>query len=240
MPHPEPAIWVVIPAAGSGRRMGDKLPKQYLPLAGRSVIDHTLACFTAHPRVTGIVVVVAADDTEWRRHEPQTDKPVHVVTGGAERCHSVFNALHFLQVHAQANDWVLVHDAARPCLHYNDLNQLLETFQHDPVGGILAVPLADTLKRADAQGKITATVERAGLWCALTPQMFRLGLLHAALEAALAADHPVTDEAAAMEAAGYPVRMLEGRSDNIKITTRIDLALASCLLQATVTKRGVD
>lgn len=234
MPHPEPAIWAVIPAAGRGRRMGGETPKQYLPLAGRSVIDHTLACFTAHPRVTGIVVVIAADDTEWLRHELQTGKPVHVVEGGAERCHSVFNALRFLQVHMhmQANDWVLVHDAARPCLHPDDLTRLIETFQHDPVGGILAAPLADTLKCADTHGKITETVERAGLWRAFTPQMFRFGLLRAALEAALADGHPVTDEAAAMETAGHPVRVLEGRADNIKITTPADLELAAQILQA--------
>ncbi len=121
-------------------------------------------------------------------------------------------------------------------LHSGDLDRLLENFMQDPVGGILAIPLADTLKRADADGKITATVERSGLWRALTPQMFRFGLLQAALDSALAAGQSVTDEAAAMEAAGYPVRLLEGRPDNIKITTPADLVLAASVLQAFRTK----
>src|SRR5690606_25190200 len=129
------------------------------------------------------------------------------------------------------DDWVLVHDAARPCLHSDDLDRLITTFAGDPVGGILAAPLADTLKRADDCGNITATVERTGLWRALTPQMFRFGLLQAALDAVLAAGQPVTDEAAAMEAAGHPVRILEGRSDNIKITTLADIDLAAGVLQ---------
>lgn len=236
MPAAEPAVWVMIPAAGRGRRMGEATPKQYLPLAGRTVIDHTLACFTAHPRITGIVVAIAADDAEWPRHVPQAEKPVHVVTGGAERCYSVQNAMAFLADKVSADDWVLVHDAARPCLHSGDLDRLLENFMQDSVGGILAIPLADTLKRADADGKITATVERSGLWRALTPQMFRFGLLQAALNSVLAAGQSVTDEAAAMEAAGYPVRLLEGRPDNIKITTPADLVLAASVLQAFRTK----
>lgn len=231
MPNADSAIWVVIPAAGRGRRMGKETPKQYLPLAGRAVIDHTLACFTSHPRISGLAIAIAADDSEWPRHAPHTDKSVYVVEGGAERCHSVRNALRSLADKLAPDDWVLVHDAARPCLHSDDLDRLITTFAGDPVGGILAAPLADTLKRADDGGNITATVERTGLWRALTPQMFRFGLLQAALDAALAAGQPVTDEAVAMEAAGHPVRILEGRADNIKITTPADIDLAAEVLQ---------
>ncbi len=148
MPVTEPAVWVMIPAAGRGRRMGEATPKQYLPLAGRTVIDHTLACFTAHPRITGIVVAIAADDAEWSQHVPQTDKPVHVVTGGAERCYSVQNALTFLADKVSADDWVLVHDAARPGLTTTALGRLIDACLLAGQGGLLALPVADTLKRA--------------------------------------------------------------------------------------------
>lgn len=232
----EAAVWVVIPAAGRGRRMASDTPKQYLPLAGRPVIEHTLTAVLRHPRIDGVVVAVAPDDSQWSavadRLRARFDKPLHTVEGGAERCHSVLHGLRFLSERIHERDWVMVHDAARPLVHADDLSRLLAVSRDGPVGGILAIPVADTLKRADAEQRIAETVDRTGLWRALTPQMFRLGLLLGALDNAIRADEPVTDEASAMERAGHPVRLVEGRPDNLKITTRADLELAARLLQS--------
>ena len=153
-----------------------------------------------------------------------------VVTGGAERCHSVLNGLEALRQHADLTDWVLVHDAARPCLAVADLDRLMNELADDPVGGLLAAPVRDTLKQADSAGRVATTVDRSRLWHALTPQMFRLGRLRDALNAALARGLLVTDEAGAMEAAGFAPRLIEGRADNVKITRPEDLALAEFYL----------
>jgi 2-C-methyl-D-erythritol 4-phosphate cytidylyltransferase len=228
----EAAYWAVIPAAGAGRRMGGAIPKQYLPLAGRLVIEHTLARFVEHPKIAGIVVAVDASDDHWPSLKLASAKPLITVTGGRERCHSVLNALKHLQTLARADDWVLVHDAARPCLSPDDLDKLTTTLADDPVGGILAAPVRDTLKRADGENRIDQTVDRTALWHALTPQMFRLAVLHAALQASIEADVAVTDEAAAVERMGLRPRLVEGRSDNIKITHTQDLALAERILAA--------
>lgn len=229
----EAQIWAIIPAAGRGRRMGGDTPKQYLPLAGKSVIAHTLECFARHPRIAGIVVAIAPDDVEWSRHAAAVkDKALHVVEGGAERCHSVLNALRLLSDQLPESAWVMVHDAARPCLHADDITRLIGVLRNDPVGGLLAVPVSDTLKRSDSDQRGIGTIERAGLWRALTPQMFRLGLLLSALESSVVAGELPTDEAAAIEAAGDAPRLVEGRVDNIKITTRADLILAEAVLAA--------
>ena len=216
--HSSPRFWVVIPAAGSGMRMGAVLPKQYLPLAGRTVIEHSLARLAALPGVAGLVVVLAADDPYWSALKLQLDVPVQRITGGSERCHSVLAALTWLLGVADAHDWVLVHDAARPCVRRADLQRLLDALADDPVGGLLAVPARDTKKRADANGRVQETVDRIDLWQAQTPQMFRLGALHEALSGAIAAGVLVTDEASAMERAGLMPRLVGGHSDNIKIT----------------------
>ena len=227
-----PRHWALVPAAGIGKRMGSTVPKQYLPLAGRPVIAHALATLLAHPRIVGVVVAIGAEDEWWPTvaAEFTTAKPLRVVTGGAERCHSVLNGLEELGKQATLTDWVLVHDAARPCLTAEDLDRLLAELAEDPVGGLLAVPVRDTLKQADNTGRVAATVDRSRLWHALTPQMFRLGRLHEALRAALARGLLVTDEAAAMEAAGFASRLIEGRADNLKITRPEDLALAEFYL----------
>ncbi len=225
-----PRHWVVIPAAGVGARMKADRPKQYLPLRGRTVIEHTLACFTHHPGISGIVVALSPDDPYWASLHIDSDVPLHVATGGQERCHSVLNALHLLAQHADADDWVLVHDAARPCLTRTDIDKLCTELESDEVGGILAVPVRDTMKRADGEGRISATEDRNGLWHALTPQMFRLGLLMQALEQALADGFVVTDEASAVEHAGLRPKLVEGRADNIKVTRPEDLALAEFFL----------
>ncbi len=224
--------WALVPAAGAGRRMGSTVPKQYLPLLGRPVIAHALTILLDHPRIDGVVVAIDARDEWWPTVVAGLDaaKLLPSARGGAERCHSVLNGLETLRERAAPNDWVLVHDAARPCLTPADLDRLLSELADDPVGGLLAAPVRDTLKQADLAGRIAATVDRSRLWHALTPQMFRLGMLHDALRAALARGLLVTDEAAAMEATGFAPRLIEGRMDNLKITRPEDLALAEFFL----------
>jgi len=227
-----PRFWAVIPAAGIGARMGSASPKQYLPFHGRTVLEHTLGRIVAHPRITATVVVIAAADERWPHIAAGfSEAALLVAEGGAERCHSVLNGLRALAGRAAAQDWVLVHDAARPCLRREDMDRLIELMQDHPVGGLLGIPVTDTKKSADQQGNVIETVRREGLWRALTPQMFRYGLLLQALQAAVDRDAAVTDESAAMEMAGYAPRMVEGHSDNIKITRPQDLALAELYLQ---------
>jgi 2-C-methyl-D-erythritol 4-phosphate cytidylyltransferase len=224
--------WAVVPAAGTGKRMGSATPKQYLPLLGRPVIAHTLTTLLHHPRVDGVVVAVDAGDEWWPAVAAGLGaaKPLLRANGGTERCHSVLNGLDVLRERAAPYDWILVHDAARPCLSAGDLDRLLFELTDDPIGGLLATPVRDTLKQADPTGRVAATTDRSRLWHALTPQMFRLGMLHDALRAALARGLLVTDEAAAMEAAGFAPRLIEGRADNLKITRPEDLALAEFFL----------
>ncbi len=222
-------IWVIIPAAGVGRRMGSDTPKQYLLLNDQTVIEHTLSVFDLHSSISEIVVAVAKEDEYWAELNIKLSKPLHKVAGGKERCDSVLNALTFLQNKAHADDWILVHDAARPCLRTEDLTFLLEECQSHAVGGILAVPVRDTMKRS-VGNIIKETVDREDLWHALTPQMFRYKLLKDALESALKKNNVVTDEASAMELAGYQPLLVEGHADNLKITRPEDLALASFFL----------
>jgi 2-C-methyl-D-erythritol 4-phosphate cytidylyltransferase len=221
----------VIPAAGLGQRMGAEAPKQYLPLRGRVVLEHTVERFASHPRIAGVVVAVAPQDASWDRLRCARDAKVRRADGGVERCHSVLNALKKLTEVAASGDWVLVHDAARPCLRRADIDRMLDTLAAHPVGGILAAPVRDTMKRSGARNEITATVDRKGLWHALTPQMFRLDALTQAIEQALAKGVIVTDEAQAMELAGHQPMLVEGHADNIKITQPQDLKLADIYLR---------
>ncbi|BAP43876.1 2-C-methyl-D-erythritol 4-phosphate cytidylyltransferase [Pseudomonas sp. LJDD11] len=219
-----PAFWAVIPAAGVGARMAADRPKQYLQLGALTIVEHSLLCFLDHPRLKGLVISLAADDPYWPALPCALDSRVQRVDGGKERADSVLNAL--LHLHAQGaddDDWVLVHDAARPNLSRGDLDNLLSVLADDPVGGLLAVPARDTLKRADDQGRVTETVDRSLIWQAYTPQMFRLGTLHRALADSLVAHAAITDEASAIEWAGQAPRLVEGRSDNIKVTRPEDL-----------------
>lgn len=220
--------WLVMPAAGSGRRMGEAaLPKQYLPLAGRTVIEHALAPFLADPCCQGIVVALAADDTQFARLPVSASPRIRPVTGGAERRDSVAAGLAELATRPEARGgWVLVHDAARPCLSPRDLDALLAGLADAPAGALLATRVADTLKRADAHGRIEATVAREALWRAATPQAFRLERLAAALSQGT----PVTDEASAVEALGDRPRLIAGAPSNIKITEAADLELARHIL----------
>ncbi len=223
--------WAVVPAAGTGSRMGEKIPKQYLSLRGSTIIEYTLQRLASSNCVAGIVVAVAADDERWSTVKPDIDKPLVTVNGGVERCHSVLNAVNKLITMGQQNEWVLVHDAARPCVRVADIERLVSTLQDSPVGGLLGTPVNDTVKRTDSSGMIVTTVEREGLWRALTPQMFRIRPLHDALVSAISARKLVTDEASAMELAGFEPLLIEGHADNIKITRPSDLVMAEFLLQ---------
>jgi len=229
----EPGYWAVVPAAGSGRRMGAALPKQYLQLGDRTVLERTLDTLLAVEAFAGVVLIVAPDDSDWAAIRPRyAGHSLVVVSGGAERCHSVLNGLDVLAGKAVASDWVLVHDAARPCVRPDDIRALIAGVDADSDGGLLGVPVADTMKRVAEDGRVAATVDRGGLWHALTPQMFRLEQLRAALRQAIAANSLVTDEASAMELAGYRPRMVQGHRDNIKITLPADLELAAFYLRA--------
>ena len=223
--------WAVVPAAGSGRRMGSTTAKQYLPLRGRPLLAHALAPLLDCERIEAVVLVVAPDDTRWQSSIASGPRLL-IAAGGPERCHSVLNGLEALADRAAAEDWVLVHDAARPCVPAADVEALFEQLEQDAVGGLLALPLADTLKRADDQHRVADTVPRDGLWRALTPQMFRYGLLSKALAAAIDSGEHVTDEAAAMELAGHRPALVAGSGANLKVTTPADLALAEAVLRA--------
>lgn len=222
--------WAVVPAAGRGSRFGGELPKQYLPVFGRPLIWHTLDRLARHPQVDGVVVALAAGDPHWPGWTELQGKPVLACTGGSERAASVLAGLAALPAAVREKDWVLVHDAARPCLRGDDLQRLLEHGTAHDVGAILAAPVRDTLKRADGAGRIERTEAREGLWRALTPQLFRRGLLQHALEGAIAAGVAVTDEAAAIERLGLKPLLVEGAADNIKVTEPADLALAEFVL----------
>jgi 2-C-methyl-D-erythritol 4-phosphate cytidylyltransferase len=222
--HELPAFWVVIPAAGIGSRMRADRPKQYLQLAGRTILEHTLDCFLDHPRLKGLVLSLAADDPFWAALPCARDPRIQRAEGGAERADSVLaGLLCLLELGAQPDDWVLVHDAARPNLARSDLDLLLVELADDPVGGLLAVPARDTLKRAGADGRVAETVDRSLIWQAYTPQMFRFAALHHALADALVAGAAITDEASALEWAGQAPKLVEGRADNLKITRPEDL-----------------
>ncbi len=225
------ALWAVLPAAGVGRRMGSAIPKQYLELAGRKVIEHTLDLFVTHARIRGVVVALDAADAHWDSTLYADHPKVIRTRGGAERCHSVLNAVAALEGRAAERDWVLVHDAARPCLRVEDLDRLIEQLSDDAVGGLLGIQVRDTMKRTGGDERIDATLDRARLWHAYTPQMFRLGLLRQALSEALAANHLVTDDASAVERLGHAPRLIEGHADNIKITRAEDLPLARFFLE---------
>ena len=227
-----PKYWAVVPAAGSGRRMASDIPKQYLPLRGSTVLECTLNTLLACEPIEGVVLALSSEDGYWPEIAARfSDKNLVCVAGGDERCHSVLNAVHHLNSFADAHDWVLVHDAARPCVRVADVSSLIAILADDVCGGVLGVPVADTMKRLGGDGRVEGTVDRQSLWHAQTPQMFRLGLLQSALEQAIAQGRLVTDEAAAMEMAGYRPCMVPGHADNIKITVPSDLALAEFYLQ---------
>jgi len=221
-----PAYWAIIPAAGTGTRMGADIPKQYLKLGGKCILEYSTELFCTHQKISGVVVALAADDPYWNTLTISSHKKIRTVPGGKERCHSVHNGLIELAKTAHPDDWVLIHDAARPCLHPNDIDKLINCLADHPIGGILAIPAKDTMKRAGGNNVIAETVDRRGLWHALTPQMFRVSMLKLALDKVLEMEEFVTDEAQAMEINGLQATLVEGRPDNIKVTRPEDLALA--------------
>jgi len=220
-------FYALVPAAGYGSRMGHELPKQYMMLAGQPMIYHALVTLCAHSEITTVFVVLSPQDEHWRTFDWSKfgGKLQPLFCGGQTRAESVLNGL--LASELELEDWVLVHDAARPCLSARQLARLLDELRDDEVGGLLAVPVADTLKRADARQRVEYTESRAGLWQAQTPQMFRTGLLLQALETAPA----VTDESSAVEALGLFPRLVNGDPTNFKVTFPQDLQLAELLLQ---------
>ncbi len=223
-------FWGVVPAAGVGKRMQADRPKQYLKMNDSCVIEHTLSRLLSAEVFSAVSVAISEQDPYWPELDISRHQQVIRAKGGKERADSVLSALHTISDQANPNDWVLVHDAARPCLTVSDIRHLIDTVTADGIGGILALPSHDTLKQID-NGSITATVDRSRIWRALTPQMFRYGDLKHALEHAVANGSLVTDEASALELQGQQPKIVEGRTDNIKITRPEDLALAEFYLE---------
>ncbi len=232
------SIWAIVPAAGIGKRMQSDVPKQYLPLNGRPVIEHTVNALLQNKNISGLVIALQTDDAHWSEINVSSQKPLLTATGGNERADSVLNALKTLFDHDQFDadlDWVMVHDAVRPCLRQQDIDKLVLEVGDDSNGGLLALPVRDTMKRQinDAAAAIVdKTVERENLWHALTPQYFPAIGLKNALQQALQDNLNITDESSAMELAGFSPKLVQGHEDNIKITRPDDLRLASLYLQS--------
>ncbi len=222
--------WAVVPAAGLGTRMDSGLPKQYLEIAGATILEHTIKALLACDRLAGVVVALHPDDQRASRLAVFSDQRVRRVSGGEQRSDSVLAALAALLVQGELEDWVLVHDAARPCLQLADLRRLMDRVISSDTGGILAEPIVDTVKQSSDRDLVLRTLDRSRLWRAQTPQMFRLGPLYAALEAAKRQGLAITDEASAMELAGQPVQLVLGSPRNLKVTLPDDLELAAWYL----------
>jgi len=226
-----PRTLAIIPAAGTGSRVGGALPKQYLALGGRPLLHFAIARLCAHAAIERVCLVLAPDDRFFETYEwhPFAAKLTPMPVGGATRAATVLNALEALAGEADPDDWILVHDAARPCLSVRMLDRLIDEAGADPCGGLLAVPVADTLKRADEHQHSIRTEARAGLWQAQTPQMFRYEVLLRALRACDLGQ--ATDEAAAIEALGFKPRLVQSDATNLKVTHAQDLALAELILK---------
>jgi 2-C-methyl-D-erythritol 4-phosphate cytidylyltransferase len=224
-----PKVFAFVLAAGQGTRIGDPVPKQYIPLAGKPMMFHSIEALAAVDRIDHLLVVLAPLDRHWEEHDWSTlpEKVQAAFVGGAHRGESVLNALKYIEPNAAKDDWVLVHDAARPCILTELVEQFLDEIGDDSVGGLLAMPLADTLKRVADTNRVEETVPRTGLWRAQTPQLFRYGLLRKGLENKIAA----TDEAEAVESIGQAPRLAQGENSNIKVTFAEDLVIAEMILK---------
>jgi len=227
--NPTIQCWAVVPAAGVGKRMQADRPKQYLPLAGKTVIEHTLTRLLESDAFQKVAVAISVEDPYWPELSIAKHPDIITAPGGKERADSVLSALKALEDIASENDWVLVHDAARPCLTGSDIHLQIDTLKNDPVGGILALSSHDTLKHVEGD-TITSTIDRKHVWRALTPQMFKYGMLRDALQRT-EGNPAVTDEASALELLGHKPKIVEGRPDNIKITRPEDLALAQFYME---------
>lgn len=223
-------FWVVIPNAGIGDRFGTETPKQYVRIHGKTVFEHSINAFLSQDWIAGIIVALSASDSYFQHLTVARHEKVKQVLGGKNRSDSVMNAIAYLKNHAAQRDWVLVHDAVRPCLHAEDLQNLITTLKNEQVGGILAMPLHDTIKFAEKQ-IIAHTVDRSHLWCALTPQMFRLQILAEALIYCQARDMKVTDESSAIEHYGLKSKLIEAKHPNPKLTYTRDFSFISLLLR---------
>lgn len=224
-----PKIFALVPAAGQGTRIGDAMPKQYLPLAGKPMLFHSLETLASVQRIHAVVAILSPLDRHWGEHDWSAfpDKIEAAFTGGANRAESVLNALKHLSGRIAKDDWVLVHDAARPCIGKSLVEQFIDEIEGDPVGGLLAMPLADTLKRAEETLRVAETIPRDGLWRAQTPQMFKSELLTRGLQR----KPDATDESAAVEyLLGYAPKLVQGENTNIKVTFAEDLELAEMIL----------
>lgn len=233
-------LWFIVPAAGVGRRMRSQQSKQYLALAGSTVLEQTLNALLAIDDIAGIVVAIHANDRQWESLVIADHEKIHNVRGGKERCDSVLAALHFLEDKMSSVDWVLVHDAARPCIQPQSVQKMINELHNDEVGGILAVPVSDTLKKVNDEQCIQATVDRSTIYQAQTPQMFRYGVIYRALTQATDHQQPITDEASAVEQMGLLPKVVIGCQDNIKITHSGDLWLAEMILRyyGTINTKG--
>ena len=224
-------VWCVVPAAGVGARMCSTLPKAYLPIAGKKLIEITLNTLLTVSAIEKIVVVVSEQDQHWSQLALAQHAQIITVIGGEERYHSVFNGLMQLQPFAQPHDWVLVHDVARPCITPADIQHLIHQCDNHPVGGLLARPMTDTVKcRQEKTLQVENTLDRQLLWAALTPQCFRFELLKTALQQVIVHNKKVTDESHAVELLGHHPLLIEGDARNIKVTYPSDLALAENIL----------
>lgn len=230
-------FWAIVPAAGTGTRLGGDRPKQYQLIQGRTTLEWSLDTLLRNPRIEKVVVVLAGQDAYWPQCPMHDDPRIMMAPGGAERFQSVYNGLMHLQTHCGPGDWVLVHDAARPCLHGDDLDALMNTTVHCGDGAILAAPVNDTLKKATTDNHINITVDRNHLWRAMTPQMFRHGQLLDALEQVVKHNQMVTDEAQAIERQGGRVLLVPCRSDNIKVTFAEDMDYAGFILRNRTTSK---
>ena len=226
-------IWAVVPAAGIGARMQSEVPKQYLPLAGKTVIEVSVEKLLACEAISGVVVALSAADAWWQKTALANHPRITLCLGGKERSDSVLNALQHIDISASADavTWVLVHDAARPCVSLQKIQTLIDFATTEQCGAILAAPVADTLKRVNHGNSVQSTQDRSNLWQAHTPQLFPLKKLKTALEFCRAKNLVVTDEASAIEHVGGSVKVISDRRDNIKITLPEDLELANLVVQ---------
>jgi len=239
-------IWAVVPAAGVGSRMNSAVPKQYLQLQGKSVLALALLRLLELPLISNIVVAISAEelqseDSYWQQLQFNNNSRIQVCAGADSRHGSVANALTALVDKAHEDNWILVHDAVRPCVRSSDIQALINAVQHHPAGGLLAAPVRDTLKIAEpGRDSVQGTLDRRHVWAAFTPQMFRYGLLRKALQHAVSTGIEITDESSAIEALNYSPLLIRGNPDNIKITHPGDLLLASAILTAQTSERNAD
>jgi 2-C-methyl-D-erythritol 4-phosphate cytidylyltransferase len=221
-------FWVIIPAAGLGSRLGANLPKQYLKIGHKTILEHAVSPFIHHPQISKVIIALHPEDSYWQQLQfPQ--QAIETVPGGSTRAASVWAGLRYLKSYAKEKDWVLVHDAARPMLTAEEISALIAKIADHPVGGIYGLPVADTLKFVE-DGEIKTTISRENIWRAQTPQMFRYQILYEAMENVLAENDNVTDEASAVERMGLNAMIIAGNPQNIKITTTADFSLAKILM----------